>query len=68
MTIRDQKTGALLDVEDDGRRVTVELPGGEFECCISDSELCQGHDGVTAPQASVTFDKAELLALLGGGK
>lgn len=60
MTIRDQKSGALLDVEDDGRKVSFELNAGwcQVDMCPCDHDV----------ETRVTFDKAELLSLLGGGK
>ena len=58
-TIRNQ-TGWLVDVEDDGRRISFDLDAGH---CPADKCPCE-HDR----PIRVTFDKAELLALLGGGK
>lgn len=57
-TIRDQKSGAILDVDDDGRRLTFEVANSEDHHDECDCD-CEGY-------VSVTFDKAELLALLGG--
>jgi hypothetical protein len=60
-------SGSILDVEDDGRRLTFKMDvANDFECCISDAGICKGHDGVGVSTGIVTFDKAELLALLGG--
>ena len=58
MTIRDQKTGALLDVEDDGKRLTFDIGAG---VCQVNSCPCD-HD----VEVRVTFDKKELAELLRG--
>lgn len=56
MTIRDQKTGALLDVEDDGRRLTFEVHNSDDHYDDCDC-ACEG-------ATLITFDKAELAELL----
>jgi len=65
MTIRDMASGDIVDVEDDGRRITFKLDQ-EFsdDCC---NPVCDGdHDTIVLTE--MTFDKAELLAMLSGGK
>ena len=67
MTIRDLKSGALVEVDDDGRRITLQLDvANDFRCCLADHALCEGHDGIGVSTGVVTFDKSALLDLLGG--
>lgn len=58
-TIRDQESGQIVYMTDDGRRLT-------FDVDHAHDRACSCGDAVV----SVTFDRAELLALalLGGGK
>jgi hypothetical protein len=60
-TIRDMDSGRIVDVNDDGRRLTFEMDGD-----VDHIDGCDCPCGTAS--VGVTFDKAELLALLGGGK
>ena len=58
MTIRNWDDGAIVDVEDDGRRLKFDVIS---DCCADDDCDC-----TSGSYTTVVFDKAELLALLTG--
>lgn len=59
MTIRDARTNAIYDVEDDGRRLSITVAHTGDTCC---APFC---DGTHGEEVTVTFSRADLLELLG---
>lgn len=62
LTIRDAKTNEVIEVDDDGRRVMIEVPGSNSSTDHHDE--CECECNCEPSSTVITLDRAELLALL----